>query len=106
MTWDLAVAAVPPSVVAEPRLPGGRSVKDTVAHVAAWERWAEARIAARRQGRAPLAISDIAICYPENTASWRVMEKAGMTFDGEGDYYGIHMKRHVADRATWRRPSS
>jgi [ribosomal protein S5]-alanine N-acetyltransferase len=48
----------------------------------------------------------IAICYPENTASWRVMEKAGMTFDGEGDYYGIRMKRYVAARGTWRRPGS
>lgn len=309
-TWDLAVASVPASAIAEPRLPGGRSVKDTVAHMAAWERWAEERIVARLQGRAPLATLDwhafehdfnqrvdarsraetweavareaaeayaayrarveeldeegigkaeeliracgsrhyaeylgqirdlvdglplhtsfeserlalrslrpsdapalhalftdpevmryippsppltierlrrgidrriglerttgltlwavvlgetgeligqcgfalvegtgpaieiayhyvrsawghgyateaavaclergfgalgleqvIAICFPENVASWRVMEKAGMTFDGEGEYYGIHMKRYVADRATWRRPA-
>jgi ribosomal-protein-alanine N-acetyltransferase len=48
----------------------------------------------------------IAICYPENTASWRVMEKAGLRFDGEGDYYGVRMKRYVAERGTWRRRGS
>lgn len=65
----------------------------------------EAAIACLERGFGPLALDRvIAICYPENTASWRVMEKAGMRSDGEGEYYGVHMKRHVADRATWRRP--
>lgn len=48
----------------------------------------------------------IAICYPENVASWRVMEKAGLRADGEGDYYGVRMKRYVAERATWRPPQA
>lgn len=63
----------------------------------------EAAVACLARGFERLGLERaIAICYPENVASWRVMEKAGMRFDGEGDYYGIHMKRYVADRATWR----
>ena len=67
----------------------------------------EAAIASLERGFGDIGLERvIAICYPENVASWRVMEKADMTFDGEGDYYGIRMKRYVADRATWRRPGS
>ena len=58
LTWDLAVAAVPPSSVAECALPEGRSVKDLVAHMAAWEHWATERIRMRREGRAPAPIPD------------------------------------------------
>lgn len=67
----------------------------------------EAAVACLERGFAELGLETvIAICYPENTASWRVMEKAGMSFDGEGDYYGIRMKRYVAERGTWRRRGS
>ena len=57
-TWDAAVAAVPVTAVADRVLPNDRSVKDLVAHVAAWERWAEERLAARIEGRAPVRIPD------------------------------------------------
>lgn len=67
----------------------------------------EAAIACLERGFGPLGLERvIAICYPENVASWRVMEKAGMRSDGFGDHYGIRMKRYVADRATWRPPGS
>ncbi len=57
-TWDAAVAAVPATAVADRVLPGDRSVKDLVAHIAAWERWAEERLAARIEGHGPTPIPD------------------------------------------------
>ncbi|MBI2325710.1 MAG: maleylpyruvate isomerase N-terminal domain-containing protein [Chloroflexi bacterium] len=57
-TWDAAVAAVPVTAVADRVLADDRSVKDLVAHIAAWERWAEERLAARIEGRAPVRIPD------------------------------------------------
>lgn len=57
-TWDAAVAAVPIALVADRVLADARSVKDLVAHMAAWERWAEERLAARIEGRPPLEIPD------------------------------------------------
>lgn len=30
----------------------------------------------------------VAVAWPENTASWRVMEKCGMTLAGRGHHYG------------------
>ena len=47
----------------------------------------------------------IALCYPENVGSWRVMEKSGMRSDGTGLYYGILMKRYVAEKEWWRAPA-
>lgn len=48
----------------------------------------------------------IAICFPENVGSWRVMEKAGMHDEGLASYYGLTgLKKFVADRATWTPPS-
>ena len=65
----------------------------------------EAAVAALARGFSQLGLERvIAICYPENTASWRVMEKAGMRSDGEGEYYGIRMKRYVAEAASWHPP--
>ena len=48
----------------------------------------------------------IAICYPDNAASLRVMEKAGMSAEGMGEYYGVQMKKYGAQRSTWRAPTS
>jgi RimJ/RimL family protein N-acetyltransferase len=39
----------------------------------------------------------IAIAWPENGASHRVMEKAGMTYEGTGTYYGREMVRYAAE---------
>ncbi|HAF11330.1 MAG TPA: GNAT family N-acetyltransferase [Chloroflexi bacterium] len=48
----------------------------------------------------------IAICFPENVGSWRVMEKAGMRYEGVASYYGLTgLKKYLADRATWSLPS-
>lgn len=41
----------------------------------------------------------IALAYPENEASRRVMEKAGMTADGTRHVYGRELSRHVWTRA-------
>jgi ribosomal-protein-alanine N-acetyltransferase len=40
----------------------------------------------------------IAICYPEHVASRRVMEKAGMTYAGEAQYYGTDVVKYVKRR--------
>ncbi len=40
----------------------------------------------------------VALSYPENAASVRVMQKIGMTDDGEFEAYGHHMVRYVSER--------
>ena len=68
----------------------------------------EAAIACLRQGFGPLGLDAvIAICFPDNIGSWRIMEKAGMRYAGLTDeYYGLKgMKKYVADRATWKAPA-
>jgi ribosomal-protein-alanine N-acetyltransferase len=42
----------------------------------------------------------VALAYPENTASRRVMEKAGMRADGTVTAYDHEMTRHVSERAS------
>ena len=37
----------------------------------------------------------IGIAHPENIASQRVLEKAGLTFINEADYFGMHVCRYV-----------
>jgi RimJ/RimL family protein N-acetyltransferase len=66
----------------------------------------EAAIAVLAHGFGPIALEHvIAICFPENIGSWRIMEKAGMRYEGTGDYYGLTgLKKYVADRATWKAP--
>ena len=47
----------------------------------------------------------IAVVFPENVASWRVLEKAGMRFEGTATYYGIAgLKKYVAERRQWSLP--
>jgi RimJ/RimL family protein N-acetyltransferase len=66
----------------------------------------EAAIACLAQGFGPIGLARIiAICFPENVGSWRVMEKAGMTYDSSASYYGLSgLRKYVADRASWRTP--
>jgi [ribosomal protein S5]-alanine N-acetyltransferase len=46
----------------------------------------------------------IGICFRENLASARVLEKAGMKFAGLESYFGIEgLKKYVAKRETWAR---
>ena len=47
----------------------------------------------------------IAICFPENIGSWRIMEKAGMQYVGTASYYGlVGLKKYVARRVEWKEP--
>ena len=51
--WDALIAQIPDSARTEPALAGGWSVKDLIAHVAAYENWTAAQIRAANEGRAP-----------------------------------------------------
>lgn len=67
----------------------------------AWGRGyaSEAAAAALRYGFDVAGLDEIvAVAYPENTASRRVMEKIGMTYDGRGIYYGNDSVRYVIRR--------
>jgi RimJ/RimL family protein N-acetyltransferase len=47
----------------------------------------------------------MAVAMPENTGSWRVMEKAGMRYEGLVNYYGLEgLKKYLADRRWWKPP--
>ena len=49
----------------------------------------------------------IGVVMPANIGSWRVLEKAGMRYDGLATYYNIeNVKKYVATRNEWRRISS
>lgn len=66
----------------------------------------EAVIAVLAHGLGPVGLDRImAVAMPENTGSWRVMEKAGMRYEGLVNYYGLDgLKKYVADREWWRPP--
>jgi ribosomal-protein-alanine N-acetyltransferase len=66
----------------------------------------EAATACLAHGFGPVGLEEIiAICFPENVGSWRVMEKAGMRYEGMASYYGLNLKKYVADRGTWAPPA-
>jgi RimJ/RimL family protein N-acetyltransferase len=49
----------------------------------------------------------MAVALPENVGSWRVMEKAGMRYEGTADYYGYEgLKKYVAEREWWKPPEA
>jgi len=66
----------------------------------------EAAIAVLAHGLGPVGLDCImAVVVPENVGSWRVMEKAGMRYEGLVDYYGMEgLKKYVAARQWWRPP--
>jgi RimJ/RimL family protein N-acetyltransferase len=66
----------------------------------------EAAIAVLAHGLGPVGLAAImAVVVPENVGSWRVMEKAGMHYEGLVDYYGMEgLKKYVAAREWWRSP--
>lgn len=68
----------------------------------------EAAIAVLAHGLGPVGLDSImAVALPENVGSWRVMEKAGMRYQGPADYYGMKgLKKYVADREWWSPPGS
>ncbi len=44
----------------------------------------------------------MAVAMPDNVGSWRVMEKAGMRYEGSASYYGVDgLKKYVAERDGW-----
>jgi ribosomal-protein-alanine N-acetyltransferase len=66
----------------------------------------EAAIAVLAHGLGPVGLDTImAVVVPENVGSWRVMEKAGMRYEGLVSYYGMEgLKKYVAAREWWRSP--
>ncbi len=40
----------------------------------------------------------VAVCVPENTGSWRIMEKCGMTYEGMRTAYGSEVKWYSITR--------
>ena len=67
----------------------------------------EAAIAVITHGLGPLGLDSImlAVTMPDNVGSWRVMEKAGMRYEGLADYYGFEgLKKYVAEREWWSPP--
>jgi len=66
----------------------------------------EAATAVLAHGLGPLGLDCImAVVVPENVGSWRVMEKAGMRYEGLADYYGLKgLKKYVAEREWWSAP--
>lgn len=53
LAFDNLVATVPEEVATGPNLPDGSSVKDLLAHIAAYERWTATQMRAANEGRAP-----------------------------------------------------
>lgn len=53
--WDALIAGMQPEVLEQPVLAGGWSVKDLIAHVAAYEKWTAGQITAETEGRKPTA---------------------------------------------------
>lgn len=67
----------------------------------------EAAVAVLGQGLGPIGLQRImAVALPENIGSWRVMEKAGMRYEGRADLFGLKgLKKYVAEREWWKPPS-
>jgi ribosomal-protein-alanine N-acetyltransferase len=82
----------------------GHGPEVEAAYVLRRDRWGrgyatEALRALLRIGHSELGLDRIvALAYPENDASRRVMEKAGMRADGTVEAYGRTMTRHVSAR--------
>jgi hypothetical protein len=51
LAWDNLMATVPDDIATAPNLPNGWSVKDLMAHIAAYENWTAAQIRAFNEGR-------------------------------------------------------
>jgi RimJ/RimL family protein N-acetyltransferase len=66
----------------------------------------EAATAVLAHGLGPVGLERImAVVVPENAGSWRILEKAGMRYEGLVDYYGLEgLKKYVAAREWWRPP--
>ncbi|MBV9211765.1 MAG: GNAT family N-acetyltransferase, partial [Acidobacteria bacterium] len=47
----------------------------------------------------------VALSYPENTGSWRVMEKVGMTFEQMERHYDADLKLYAITRGEFKKGS-
>ena len=67
----------------------------------------EAAVALLDHGLRVLGLEKIiALSMSGNVGSWRVMEKAGMRYEGLATYFGVEgLKKYVAEGATWAAPS-
>lgn len=68
---------------------------------------AEAATAVLEYGLNSIGLDAVmAVCVAENVGSWRVMEKAGMRYEGLADYYGMTgVKKYIAEREWWSPPT-
>jgi len=66
----------------------------------------EAAIAVLAHGLGQVGLDRVmAVAVPENVGSRRVMEKAGMRYEGRVNYYGLeNLTKYVADKAWWTPP--
>ena len=67
----------------------------------------EAALAVLAHALGPVGLDSVmAVAMPENIGSWRVMEKAGMRYQGRVDYYGLPgLVKSLAKRTWWTPPS-
>jgi RimJ/RimL family protein N-acetyltransferase len=67
----------------------------------------EAVVAVLGHGLGTLRLDGVmAVAMPDNVGSWRVMEKAGMRYDGLASYYGLDgLKKYLAVRGEWTAPA-
>jgi RimJ/RimL family protein N-acetyltransferase len=90
--------------------PSAGSEIDLAYHLArpAWGKGyaTEAVIAVLAHGLGPVGLDRVmAVTMPENVGSWRVMEKAGMRYEGSAAYYGLEgLKKYAAEREWWQPP--
>jgi ribosomal-protein-alanine N-acetyltransferase len=68
----------------------------------------EAAVAVLAHGLGPLGLDSImAVAAPKNIGSRRVMEKAGMRYEGRAEFYGSKdLKKYVAEQEWWSPPLS
>jgi RimJ/RimL family protein N-acetyltransferase len=68
----------------------------------------EAALAVLGHGLGSVGLERVmAVTLPENVGSWRVMEKAGMRYEGTAAYYGLEgLKKYVAERGWWKPPQT
>ena len=66
----------------------------------------EVVIAVLAHGLGPVGLDRVmAVAMTENIGSWRVMEKAGMRYEGLVSYFGLSgLKKYAAGRQWWRPP--
>ena len=88
--------------------PSAGSEIDLAYHLAraAWNKGyaTEAVVAVLAHALGPVGLDGVmAVTLPENVGSWRVMEKAGMRYEGTAAYYGLEgLKKYAAERSWWR----